>query len=67
MQKQIYKDFMRGRKMILKIIIGVVAGGVIGAVSGYLFSCTGGTCPLAGSPWRGAITGAVIGFIFTLQ
>lgn len=53
--------------MILKIIIGVVAGGVIGAVSGYLFSCTGGTCPLAGSPWRGAITGAVIGFIFTLQ
>ena len=58
---------MRGRKMILKVIIGVVIGGLIGAGSGYLFSCVGGTCPLAGSPWRGAITGSVLGLIFTLQ
>jgi gas vesicle protein len=53
--------------MILKVIVGVVIGGVIGAVCGYLFSCTGGTCPLAGSPLRGAITGAIIGLVFTLQ
>jgi len=53
--------------MILKIVIGVAIGSVLGAVSGYLFSCAGGACPLAGSPWRGAITGAVLGLIFTLQ
>ena len=52
---------------MLKIIIGVAIGGALGAVSGYLFSCTGGSCPLAGSPWRGAITGAILGLIITLQ
>lgn len=67
MQKQVNKNFLKEKKMIFKVIIGVVVGGLLGAGSGYLFSCTGGTCPLAGSPWRGAITGAVIGLIFTLQ
>ncbi len=52
--------------MVFKVIIGVVVGALIGAGSGYLFSCAGGTCPLAGSPWRGAITGAILGLIFTI-
>ncbi len=53
--------------MIIKILLGVAGGALIGAACGYMFSCTGGTCPLAGSPWRGAITGAVLGLLFVLQ
>lgn len=50
-----------------KIILGVVIGGILGAVSGYFIGCAGGVCPLAGSPWRGAISGAILGLVFTLQ
>ncbi|OGF46795.1 MAG: hypothetical protein A2452_03735 [Candidatus Firestonebacteria bacterium RIFOXYC2_FULL_39_67] len=66
MQKQIHKNILKEKKMVFKVIIGVVVGALIGAGSGYLFSCAGGTCPLAGSPWRGAITGAILGLIFTI-
>ena len=49
-----------------KMILGIIIGGVLGAASGYYLSCTGGVCPLAGNPWRGAISGAVLGFIISV-
>jgi len=42
--------------------IGLVAGGAIG----YLGKCSTGSCPLVGSPLRGAIFGAIIGALIAL-
>ena len=52
---------------MLRITLGLVIGGALDAASGYFMDCTGGSCPLAGSPWRGAISGAVIGLLIALQ
>ncbi len=50
--------------MILRTIIGLVAGGSLGALMGYFGQCSSGTCPLTSTWWRGAIYGAVIGLVF---
>ena len=47
--------------MIIRILLGVLIGGGIGAVLGYFGKCFSGTCPLTSNPYRGAIYGAVIG------
>jgi len=47
--------------MIARIFLGVVIGGVIGAVLGYFGKCASGVCPLTANPYRGAIYGAVMG------
>jgi len=41
--------------------LGVVVGGIIGAVLGYFGKCSSGACPLTANPYRGAIYGAVMG------
>jgi thioredoxin 1 len=50
-----------GNAMISKILLGVLIGGTIGAVLGYLGKCSSGTCPLTANPYRGAIYGAIVG------
>lgn len=47
--------------MILRIFLGVLIGGLIGAGLGYFGKCSSGTCPLTANPYRGAIYGAVMG------
>jgi thioredoxin 1 len=47
--------------MIARILLGVLIGGLIGAVLGYFGKCSSGTCPLTANPYRGAIYGAVMG------
>jgi thioredoxin 1 len=47
--------------MIVRILLGVVIGGAIGAVLGYFGKCSSGSCPLTANPYRGAIYGAVMG------
>jgi len=47
--------------MITRILLGVLIGGAIGAVLGYLGKCSSGSCPLTANPYRGAIYGAVVG------
>ena len=47
--------------MITRIVLGVVIGGLIGAVLGYFGKCSSGACPLTANPYRGAIYGAVMG------
>ena len=47
--------------MIIRILLGLLIGGTIGAVLGYVGKCSSGTCPLTANPYRGAIYGAVVG------
>jgi len=47
--------------MIIKILLGVLIGGAIGAVAGYFGKCSSGACPLTANPYRGAIYGTIVG------
>jgi len=52
--------------MLQKLItIGVAT--VLGGVAGYFGQCSSGTCPLTSTWWRGAIYGAVIGLLLSLN
>ena len=51
--------------MVIRILFGVLVGGVLGAVLGYWGKCSSGTCPLTANPYRGAIYGAVLGALLT--
>jgi thioredoxin 1 len=52
------------RAAFIKIILGVLIGGGLGALMGYFGKCTSGACPLTANPYRGAIYGAVMGLFF---
>ncbi len=45
----------------MRLILGAALGAAIGGVIGYFGKCSTGACPLTGSPWSGAIFGALIG------
>jgi len=47
--------------VIIKLLLGVLIGGTIGAVLGYFGKCSSGSCPLTANPFRGGIYGAVVG------
>lgn len=49
---------------MLPLILGPIAGAALGGAVGYFNTCSTGTCPLLATWWRGAIYGAVMGFIF---
>ncbi len=49
--------------MILKLIIGVLAGGGLGFAYFKLVGCASGACPLTSHPVISIIYGAVIGAI----
>ncbi len=53
--------------MIFKVVVSVLVGGILGAVTGYFGKCSSGACPLTATPWRGAVYGAVLGLIFSLS
>ena len=48
---------------IVKITLGLGLGGALGALLGYLGSCTSGACPLTATPWRGTFFGALTGLV----
>ena len=48
----------------MNLIFSVLIGGGLGAVLGYFGKCSSGTCPLTSNWWRGALYGAVLGFMF---
>jgi len=52
---------------IIKLLLGVLIGGTIGAVLGYFGKCSSGSCPLTANPLRGAIYGAVVGLLLVLM
>lgn len=49
--------------MILKLIIGVVAGGGLGFAYYKFVGCASGACPLTSNPWISTIYGSVLGVL----
>jgi len=47
--------------MAIRLLLGVLIGGAIGAVLGYFGKCSSGTCPLTANPFRGTLYGAIVG------
>ena len=53
--------------MAMRLLAGIIIGGGIGALMGYFGKCTSGTCPLTENPFRGAVIGALLGFMLSLS
>jgi thioredoxin 1 len=49
--------------VIIRLLLGILIGGAIGALLGYLGKCSSGSCPFTANPLRGAICGAVVGLL----
>ncbi|MEI7435967.1 MAG: DUF6132 family protein [bacterium] len=47
--------------MIVRLIIGVVAGGVLGYCVYRFIGCSSGTCPITSNPWVSTIVGMLMG------
>ncbi|HWQ93618.1 MAG TPA: thioredoxin [Clostridia bacterium] len=48
----------------MSLAFAVFIGAALGAAWGYFGKCRSGTCPLTATWWRGALYGAVLGFVF---
>ena len=46
---------------MIKIILGVIIGGVLGYLVYHFIGCHSGTCPITSSPILSVLYGAVIG------
>jgi hypothetical protein len=47
--------------MIVRIVIGLVFGGVLGFAYYKLVGCSSGACPLTSNPFLSTIYGSVVG------
>jgi len=47
--------------MVLRIIIGIVIGGVVGFLYYKLVGCRSGSCPITSNPLSSIIFGAIFG------
>lgn len=47
--------------MIVRLIIGVIVGGLLGYAAYRFIGCSTGTCPLTANPWISTILGMVFG------
>ncbi len=45
----------------MKIVLAIMAGGLVGGLLAWFNQCTSGTCPLLANPWRGALIGGLLG------
>ncbi len=52
------------KSFVLKRILPVVAGGVIGYAYYYFIGCASGTCAITSNPYISTAYGSVIGLIF---
>ncbi len=48
---------------MVKLVLGVLAGGAVGALLGASGRCETGACPLTSNPYAGALYGALLGFL----
>jgi hypothetical protein len=51
---------------MLKVILGIFVGGLIGFGIGYFGKCSSGMCPLTSNPIISTIIGAILGAIVTI-
>jgi Family of unknown function (DUF6132) len=51
------------RKKMIRIIIGVVVGAILGFGYYRLVGCSSGTCPITSNPWISTLYGAVMGAV----
>lgn len=52
---------------IIKIIIGITVGGLLGYGLYRFIGCSTGSCPITSNPWISTIYGAVLGLLITLM
>ena len=50
--------------LLMQIAAGVLIGGSLGALLGYVGKCSSGTCPLTANPLRGSLYGIGLGVLF---
>jgi hypothetical protein len=50
--------------MPVRLIIGIVVGGVAGYLLYRFVGCTTGTCPMTSNPYISTIIGAIVGASF---
>ncbi len=55
------------KTLLIKIVLGLLIGGGLGAIMGYYGKCTSGACPLTANPWRGMLYGMVLGGVFSMS
>ena len=51
--------------MIVRLIIGLVAGGLLGFGAYRFVGCSSGACPLTANPWISTIFGMVFGALLS--
>ncbi len=52
---------------MMRYVLPIGLGLVLGAVMGYFGQCSSGTCPLTSTWWRGALYGGVIGLVYAVS
>jgi hypothetical protein len=50
---------------MLKMVVGVAVGAVIGLALSYFGKCSSGACPLTSNPLLSMAMGALFGFLMT--
>ncbi|WP_345785995.1 DUF6132 family protein [Pelagicoccus enzymogenes] len=51
---------------MLRYLLPIGLGLLLGAVLGYFGQCSSGACPLTATWWRGALYGGTIGLVYAL-
>lgn len=52
---------------IVKILIGITVGGLIGFGFYKFIGCSTGACPITSNPWISTIYGAIMGLLISLM
>ncbi len=52
---------------ILKIVLGIAAGGAVGYLWHKMVGCASGACPIVRNPYLSAGLGAVFGFFIMMS
>lgn len=49
--------------ILMRAVIGMLAGGAAGFAVGYFGKCSTGACPITSNPYISAVLGAAIGLL----
>lgn len=59
--KSYWAEMEMGKKRIVKPVLGVLVGGVLGYAYYALVGCSSGGCPITSNPWISTFWGAAVG------